>query len=405
MRLKNQLPMCALLLLACGGGDEKAETETSVAFLHPFSGALAGQALDFELAYNLALKDINDQGGINKSKLVLDARDTQTDPVVAGAMAQEVIDQGHTLIVGDVSSSGTAAILEKAVPAGVLDITGVSQAVPLAKPENDGLFFRPTITAAVPAELLAETVASEGHTKIAIISSTNQYTRSMASSFAAVFPAQECAGGACEITTLLEYDQAVDVATFDFDALIDEALASGADGLMISSYPNDGVELFEAAWNAGYHAELYTTEATGNENVSLVLPDDIGNSIRWASLKPITNQSRTHLEGAWASAGGDPSHLAGPTLSCYDAMFVLGLAIAHAGSTDARAVSASMYEVANAPGEVVYAGEWSKAAGLIAAGTDIQYEGVASSVDFDEIGNVYLEAQMQHYVDKTITPM
>lgn len=404
MPAKKYLPACALLLAACGSNDT-TKTETTIAFLHPFSGALAGQALDFELAYNLALRDINDHGGIRNSTLALDPRDTETDPVVAGEVAQQVIDEGYTIIVGDVSSSGTAAILEKAVPAGVLTITGVSQAVPLAKPENNKLFFRPTITAEVPATLLAERAATEGHSKIAVITSTNQYTLSMAGSFQAAFPEQNCDSGACEITTVLQYDQAVDVASFDFDSLVAEALDSGADGLMISSYPNDGVELFEAAWSAGYHGELYATEATGNENVSLVLPDDVGNAIRWASLKPIENQSRAYMETAWVDAGGDMSHLDGPALSCYDAMFVLGLAIAHAGSTNARAVSDSLYEVANPPGEVIYAGEWAKAAELIAAGEDIQYDGVASSVDFDEIGNVYFEAQMLHYVNKTITPM
>ena len=40
------------------------------------------------------------------------------------------------------------------------------------------------------------------------------------------------------------------------------------------------------------------------------------------------------------------------------------------------------------PGEVVEPGEWAKAKELIAAGTDINYEGVGGSLDFDDVGDV-----------------
>jgi branched-chain amino acid transport system substrate-binding protein len=44
--------------------------------------------------------------------------------------------------------------------------------------------------------------------------------------------------------------------------------------------------------------------------------------------------------------------------------------------------------VANAPGEVILPGEWSKAKELIAAGTDINYEGASGTVEFDDVGDV-----------------
>ena len=48
----------------------------------------------------------------------------------------------------------------------------------------------------------------------------------------------------------------------------------------------------------------------------------------------------------------------------------------------------ALRDVANAPGEVVLPGEWSKAKELIAAGTDIDYQGASGPVEFDAAGDV-----------------
>ncbi|WP_328765892.1 hypothetical protein [Devosia aurantiaca] len=58
------------------------------------------------------------------------------------------------------------------------------------------------------------------------------------------------------------------------------------------------------------------------------------------------------------------------------------------GSTDREGLSAALRDVASAPGETIRPGEWAKAKELIAAGTDINYEGAGGSLDFDEAGDV-----------------
>jgi branched-chain amino acid transport system substrate-binding protein len=72
----------------------------------------------------------------------------------------------------------------------------------------------------------------------------------------------------------------------------------------------------------------------------------------------------------------------------YDAVFLLALAIEKSGSADRDGISAALREIANAPGETILPGEWAKAKELIAAGTDINYEGASGSVEFDDVGDV-----------------
>lgn len=72
----------------------------------------------------------------------------------------------------------------------------------------------------------------------------------------------------------------------------------------------------------------------------------------------------------------------------YDSVFLLALAIEKNGKADRAGLAAALREVANAPGEVILPGEWSKALELIKAGTDINYQGASGEIEFDAAGDV-----------------
>jgi branched-chain amino acid transport system substrate-binding protein len=72
----------------------------------------------------------------------------------------------------------------------------------------------------------------------------------------------------------------------------------------------------------------------------------------------------------------------------YDAAFLIALAIEQNGNADREGLSDALRSVSSAPGEVILPGEWEKAVELIAAGTDINYEGASGSHEFDDNGDV-----------------
>ena len=74
----------------------------------------------------------------------------------------------------------------------------------------------------------------------------------------------------------------------------------------------------------------------------------------------------------------------------YDAAMVLLLAIEAAGSTDGTAIRDALPIVSSPGGEIVIAGEAGVAAGLAALrnGSDIDYEGAATTLDWNEVGDV-----------------
>jgi len=71
----------------------------------------------------------------------------------------------------------------------------------------------------------------------------------------------------------------------------------------------------------------------------------------------------------------------------YDAAFLLAAALEKTGGKK-EGLSQALRDVATAPGEVVLPGEWKKAAELIKAGKDIDYQGASGPVEFDPAGDV-----------------
>jgi branched-chain amino acid transport system substrate-binding protein len=69
----------------------------------------------------------------------------------------------------------------------------------------------------------------------------------------------------------------------------------------------------------------------------------------------------------------------------YDAAALMILAMQKAGSADRGAIAGNVMDLANAPGEPIGPGELAKALELVAAGTDIDYQG-ATGVEFTDVG-------------------
>ena len=113
-----------------------------------------------------------------------------------------------------------------------------------------------------------------------------------------------------------------------------------------------------------------------------------------------------YMEGMFGTAPASPESQAGdifaaayeaeygelPPLpfidAAYDAAMIMALAIEKAGSTDGPAIRDAIRAVANEPGEIILPGEFARAKELIAAGTDINYQGAGGDQEFDENGDV-----------------
>jgi branched-chain amino acid transport system substrate-binding protein len=376
-----------LATLACGEEAPPEKAKVTIGFGNPFTGGLATQGVIFEQAARLAENQVNENGGIRGKKLELLAKDTGTNGEVAARVANEFVDKG---VMGIVTGDGTAsamAMLGVTVPANAVLVVGTAQTVALAKPENNGLFFRPGSNTANEAVPLATTVVADGNQKLAVISSMLPYTASLFGEFEKAYTAGSCDPGPCEISYHGTYPADADPEAFDFSALVAEALDASPDALFVDSYPADGKAVLDAVWAAGYRGPLYLAQAAGNENLAPFVPEEQAGQMKWVTLADVDGPSTEFMRDLWTASGFRAEDFFGPVYSNYDAVFVLALALEHADSSDGQAIAESMRIVANPPGEPIYAGDWAKARAAIERGEDIDYVGVTGEVNFDDLGN------------------
>ncbi len=115
-------------------------------------------------------------------------------------------------------------------------------------------------------------------------------------------------------------------------------------------------------------------------------PEAVNGKIIATRAGAYTGESAELYKKLATEAGQDPAATYAP--QAYDAGFLLALAVQKNGSAAREGLSAALREVASAPGEKILPGEWTKALELIAAGTDIDYEGAGGLLDFDAAGDV-----------------
>lgn len=105
------LGLCLGLLCTFGGGSAWAQETYRVGIILPLTGAKANFGEIEKLSFDLALKEINDAGGINGKKLEFLFEDDTGRPEVARSAAEKLITKDKVLMLGGgYGSSETFAI-------------------------------------------------------------------------------------------------------------------------------------------------------------------------------------------------------------------------------------------------------------------------------------------------------
>ena len=113
------------LLAACGGdngGGGGDVDEVVIGAVHPLTGALAGAGTMMSQAAEMAVQDINGDGGIDcldGAKLRLEAGDSAGEAATGQSEAQRLIDEGAAALVGTYQSDVTQNVSAVAERAGV----------------------------------------------------------------------------------------------------------------------------------------------------------------------------------------------------------------------------------------------------------------------------------------------
>ncbi len=238
----------ALLLAGCGGGSDE-----------PIRIGLAGpldqaNGRSMKMAAEMAVKEINDAGGIDGRMLVLEERDDKADPKVAINVARHLRDSSEVVaVIGHVNSTAT---LEAAKVYNDESGSHEKPPVPQISPASSSPLVSeagPWTYRVCPSDLLhGPRVANLAYSRLgsrraAVLYTNDAYGRGVAETFATAF---QQAGGT--VVSRDPYLKATVEADGAVDAFLARAIRRGMDALMIAGQADVGVRIVRDARRLGF---------------------------------------------------------------------------------------------------------------------------------------------------------
>ena len=359
-----------------------AQAEVKVGFLGGFTGGIESLTPPIFAGAQLAVKQVNEQGGIlDGQTLEMPSGDTTCSDASAASNAADrmVNSENVTAIVGALCTGATiAAANNAAIPGGVLMVSPASTAPAVSELDDNDLVFRTVPSDAFQGEILAKLLLDKGIDYVAVTFVNNDYGRGLSDAFSAAF----IAGGGEVAANLAHEDNRA-----DYRSELGSLSASGADALVVLAYADtSGQTVLRQAYESGMFTQYVGADGmVGDSLVEAIGADVLDGMIATRPGSPELPGTEI-FNNAATDADIDPSAVF--AAQAYDAAFLIALAIEQNGSADREGLSEALRSVSSAPGEVILPGEWEKAVELIATGTDINYEGASGSHEFDDNGDV-----------------
>ena len=360
------------------------DVRLAIGVLLPFTGDLAEFGPPLQQAANLALKHINQAGGVLGRRVEIVQADSGTSPTVATSNASWLIDEGVSAIVGPLSSGVTLSVAEEVtVPRGMLQISPASTSPALSTLEDDDLLFRTVLSDAAQGKVLAGLAQEKGYATASTLYLNNAYGQGLSDIFTTEF---ENLGGSVLATVPHEDWQSTYLPE------LETATASDPDVLAAISYPSQATVYLDEAIGNGLMCEFLFVDGTKSQE----MVDELAAQHGLGCLSGMCGTGQGQVESAAGDAfdaayeaeyGESPFPYARET---YDAVLLVALAAEAAGSVDPLDIRDALRSIANPGGEVVGLGALGigDAFDLVRLGLDVDYEGASGAVDFDANGDV-----------------
>lgn len=349
-----------------------AAEDIKIGVILGFTGPLESITPAMGAAAELAMQEVSDSGKLLDGSTVTSVRGDSTciDAGAATAAAERLITaDGVNAIMGADCSGVTGAILANvAVPNGVVMISPSATSPALSTAEDNGLFFRTAPSDARQGEIVRDILQEKGVSSIAITYTNNDYGKGLADAIESNFKG---AGGTVTLNAAHEDGKA------DYSAEVGALAAAGGEVLVVAGYIDQGGSgIVRAALDSGAFDVFYFPDGMIGEKLNENFGAEINGS--YGALPGTDSPGMTTFQDLAGAAGIDGTSAFAP--ESYDAAALIMLAMQAAGSSASADLAGKVMEVANAPGEKIYPGELAKGLELLAAGTDIDYEG-ASAVE------------------------
>lgn len=330
----------ALSLVACGSGstgdsnsNDSGDT-IKLGWYGPLSGSAASVGISGETAAKLAVKQINEAGGVLGKQIELIEYDDQGSTEISVKNITRLIEQDH--VVGIVGSHLSASVLATS------DISEEAKIVQFGTGTsgiwtNIGLSytFRSTVCSSLFNQGCYESMVTMGATKIATLSAETEYAQLATKTVADLIKE----GGLMTVVAQEGYTS----GDTDFSGQITKMLAVGPDGVLINGGGEDLGKIVKQLRMQGYDGYIYGIESLADQQ-TMELAGEYADGVIFtcAYFVPqniedaLSDAERDFLTAYQAEYNDLP--VSEVAYRAYDGMNLLCQAIELAGSTDGDAI-------------------------------------------------------------------
>jgi ABC-type branched-subunit amino acid transport system substrate-binding protein len=209
-------------------GDRKGDGVLTIGTILPQTGSLAFLGPPEFAAFDLAIQDINANGGVLGKPVVGikgDSGDATTD--TANQTVDRLLSQNVDAIIGAASSGVTLTVIDKITGAGVVEFSPANTSKALSTYPDKGLYFRTAPSDILQGAVLGQLVAGDGNANVAILARNDSYGTGLLDD---TTKALQQAGSKVVVSKI--YDQKATT----FDAEVDAVKAAKPDAVILITF-------------------------------------------------------------------------------------------------------------------------------------------------------------------------
>jgi ABC-type branched-subunit amino acid transport system substrate-binding protein len=377
MRLSRRTVLKGAVASAAAAGlpvVARAQAEPiKVGILTPLTGAGGNDGPRMLKAMQSVFEEVNKAGGVMGRRINTVIEDDQTNPEAAVRAARKLIEVDKvSVILGTWASAVTAAVAPVCWESKTFIMT-VSGADSITQLPHQGFLVRTQPTSKLQAVAHATYIAGLGKRRIGILGIQAPFALATKEH---LDNHMKTVGGSVVGHVIYEKDKP------SYRSEIDQVMAAKPDFLYLNGYATDTVVVLRDLWKANIDLPKFCQTYAVPQATLDANPPEVSEGVLTGT--PSADVDSTAYKLAADRLG--LQEVDGFQAQATDWASLTALTIAKAGQTSGVAMKDNIRKISQGDGQKVYSAvEGLK---LLAAGKDINYEGVSGPCDFNEVGDI-----------------
>ena len=355
-------------------------TPLKIGLLLDLSSGSAEVYRDRQRAFELAVKHVNEAGGVFGLPMTVAVADATADPEKAVAAARRLVEVERVhAIVGPNASASALPVAERVIgPAAIPTVSFSATSPALSAVADNDFLFRAALSDVSQGPVLARLTRERGFDNVGLLHVDDAWGRGLAGAFEAAWDGPLKAVPVDRIET-------------EFLTALRESASGGAQALVVIAFESAALTMVRQAIDNGiYDSFVFGDGAKRPGLVRSLGGARLGNMYGTGPASAPESAASAAWEAAWVAEYGALPVLA-YVKEAYDATVALALAAQAAGRVTGAAIRDRLRAVGSSPGAVVTAGPKGIADALriLADGGEVDYEGASGSMDWDGNGDLH----------------